>query len=308
MSIKCNLIIDSCCDLPASMVVGEGIKLLQFPYVLSDGTHYDDLFSTMTPKEFYDLMRKGEQPSTAQVALPHLRAAFEWAVQEGLPTVYLSFTAGLSGSFDAACIMREQILADHPDFELYVVDTLQASVTEGLFVLEAMRQREKGMTAKELVEWAEEARYYVDELFMIEDLDVLKRGGRISPTVALAGGKLDVKPMLNIDVDGTLSVAGIARGRKKGMKQLVSYYEKNHSVDGDNRIVFVGSADCDHDADRLVDMIQKSDPDAIVMRANIGPVIGSHVGPGMIAVVFWGNDKRGNLSISDRIARAVKGA
>lgn len=304
---KCNLIIDSCCDLPAELIQGEGIKMLQFPYILDGETLFDDLYQSVTPKEFYDKMRDGAQPSTSQLPLTTLREAFTQAAEEGTPTVYLSFTSGLSGSFDAACIMREQILADYPDFELYLVDTFQASMTEGLFVLEAMRQRDRGLTAKELNDWAMEARYYVDELFMIEDLDVLKRGGRISPTVALAGGALDVKPMLTIDAEGHLSVSGIARGRKKGIKQLVSYYEKNRSNDDGLRTVIVGSADCDKDAEKLVDLIVKSDPNVNVLRGNIGPVIGSHVGPGMIAVVFWGGDKRQGGSIADRIARKVKG-
>ncbi|MDO4182212.1 MAG: DegV family protein, partial [Coriobacteriia bacterium] len=220
---------------------------------------------------------------------------------------YLSFTAGLSGSFDTACLVRDQVLEEHPDFELYVVDTLQASLTEGLFIMEALALREKGMTAKELVAWAEEARYFVDELFMIDDLDVLKRGGRIPASVAVAGGKLDVKPLLNIDVDGHLGIAGVSRGRKKGFKQLLAYYEKNCFKEGGAHQVMVGGADCEHDVDRLIDMVQKADPDAIIHKGNIGPVIGSHVGPGMIAVVFWGNDKRKTLSISDRIARRVKG-
>ena len=162
-------------------------------------------------------------------------------------------------------------MAEHPDAELYLVDTHLASVAEGLLVHEALRQRDKGLTARELAQWAEEARYFVDAEFMVEDLEALRRGGRIPGSVAYAGSKLDVKPMLTIAPDGKLSLAGVARGRKKGIKQLAEV---------DDSILF--------------------------LESSIGPVIGSHVGPGMIAVVFWGGDKREDMSVADRIARKVK--
>ena len=126
-----------------------------------------------------------------------------------MPTVYLSFSSGLSGSFDAAVLVHGQIMAEHPDAELYLVDTHLASVAEGLLVHEALRQRDKGLTARER---AEEARYFVDAEFMVEDLEALRRGGRIPGSVAYAGSKLDVKPMLTIAPDGKLSLAGVARG------------------------------------------------------------------------------------------------
>ena len=122
--------------------------------------------------------------------------------------------------------MRDQLLAEHPEAELYLVDTLQASVAEGLLVYEAIQQRDKGLTARELAEWASEARFFVDAEFMVEDLESLRRGGRIPGSVAYAGSKLDVKPLLTIATDGKLSLSGVARGRKKGIKQLVEYYQR----------------------------------------------------------------------------------
>ena len=125
-----------------------------------------------------------------------------------------------------ACLVRDQLLAEHPEAELYLVDTLQASVAEGLLVYEAIQQRDKGLTARELAEWASEARFFVDAEFMVEDLESLRRGGRIPGSVAYAGSKLDVKPLLTIATDGKLSLSGVARGRKKGIKQLVEYYQE----------------------------------------------------------------------------------
>ena len=266
MQHKCNLIIDSCCDLPFEVVDREGVELIRFPYIMSDGEHADDLYQTSSAHDFYQAMRNGEEPTTAQVPV-----------------------------------------AEHPDAELYIVDTCLASVAEALLVYEALRQRDNGMTAQELARWAEEARYFVDAEFMVDDLEALRRGGRIPSSVAYAGSKLDVKPLLTITVDGKLSLAGVARGRKKGIKQLAEYYNKRKADSRPGRCVVIGNADCPKDAARLQEALGKGDDSILFLESSIGPVIGSHVGPDMIAVVFWGNDKREELSVADRIAKKVKG-
>lgn len=304
---KCNLIVDSCCDLPPELLERDDIQLLKFPYIVDGETFEDDMYQSRSVTDFYDLMRNGSEPTTAQLSVPQLMAAFETAVAEGVPTVYLSFSSGLSGSFDTAQLVRDQVLEAHPDFELYLVDTKLASVAEGLLVYEAIRQMDNGMSARELADWAEEARFFVDCEFMIEDLDVLRRGGRIPGSVAVAGAALDVKPLLTIDIEGKLQLIGVARGRKKGIKALVEYFQKNASQDEPSRCVVVGNADCAKDAQRLEEALRKVDEKLFFVEGNVGPVIGSHVGVGMLALVFWGSDKREKLSVADRIARRVKG-
>lgn len=303
----CNLIIDSCCDLPFEVVDREGVELVKFPYIMSDGEHADDLYQASTAHDFFQAMRDGEEPSTSQVPMHVYRSVFERAIESGVPTVALCFSSGLSGSFDVAALVREQLLAEHPSAELYVVDTRLASIAEALLVYEALRQRDNGMTAHELALWAEEARFFVDAEFMVDDLEALRRGGRIPSSVAYAGSKLDVKPLLTIGVDGKLTLAGVARGRKKGIKQLAEYYHKRAAAEGPGKHVVIGNADCPKDADRLKEALGKMEEDVLFLESSIGPVIGSHVGPGMIAVVFWGNDKREELSVADRIAKKVKG-
>lgn len=305
---RCHLIVDSCSDLPPDVVNQPGITLLRFPYVVDNGTFEDDLFQSVTAKEFYDAMRKGKEPSTAQLPIPVIEGVFREAAEEGTPTVYLSFTSGLSGSLDAAMLVRDRIVEEYPDFELHVVDTKLASIAEGFLVFEAMSQWERGASAAELAEWAEEARFFVDCEFMVEDLETLKRGGRIPGTVAAAGAALDVKPLLTIDIEGKLQLVGVARGRKKGIKQLIDYYEKRVSADGSSRCVFLGNSDCPKDMQRLRDGLEKLDDGLMFVESSIGPVIGSHVGPGMVALVFWGSDKRESMTVADRIARRIKGA
>jgi DegV family protein with EDD domain len=305
---KCNLIIDSCCDLPADLVASFNVDLIEFTFLMSDGEHLDDLGVSMSYHEFYERMRKGEQPKTAQVPYATLQRSFERACLSGVPTVYLCFTGALSGTYDTAVQVRDDLLVKYPEAALYVVDTKLPSAAEGLLVIEAMRQRDRGLTASEMVAWAEEARYYVNGFFTLPDLDSLRRGGRIPDMAAVAGSKLDIKPILTFDVDGRLTFFGVARGRKKSIRQLLRIYEERHLEDNPQTTIIVGSADALKEQKVLAEQVLKiTQGKATLWQTQIGPVIGSHVGPGMIAITFWGSDRRKRISLSDRIANVVSG-
>ncbi|MDO5335255.1 MAG: DegV family protein [Coriobacteriia bacterium] len=306
MDIKCNLIVDSCCDLPHEILKDEGVYLLKFPYIAEDGEHMDDLYQSVTPKEFYDKMREGDMPSTAQIPYPDLQAAIAWAASQDKPCVWLSFSSGLSGTYNTIDMLVSQAREENPDLQLEVVDTKLASVAEGLLVFEALRQRQRGLTASELAAWANEAQWFVNCGFMVDDLNALKHGGRIPASVAFAGSKLDVKVLLSIDLDGKLSMIGVARGRKKGFKALAERYAKGCDKGSESRTVLLGNADCPKDSQKLWELISKEDEGAVPLESSIGPVIGSHVGPGMVAVVYWGEDRRNSASVSDRIASRMK--
>lgn len=308
MEPQCNLIVDSCCELPVDMIDREGVTLLEFPFFFGTEEHFDDLWRSMTPHEFYERMRKGEQPSTAQLSIASLTNAFLTAAESGVPTVYLSFTSGLSGSFDLAIMVRDQVMQSHPSAELYVVDTLMASTAEAFLVSEAIRQRDKGMSAQELVAWVEEARYFVNAIFMVDDLESLRRGGRIPDSIAYAGSKLDVKPLLNFALDGTLAMKGVARGRKKAIRQMADFYTANADADAPSHLLAVGNADNARDMEKLKEAILKDHDDVVFMDSVVGPVIGCHVGPGMFSLVFWGSDRRESVSVADRIARRIRRA
>ena len=304
--VKCNMIIDSCCDLPPEVIDTPGVELLRFPFMIGDEQLLDDMFTSMSATDFYNRMRKGADVSTAQIPIVAITEAFERAIESGIPTVYLGFSSGLSGTFNTIELVRDQLVAQHPEAELYVVDTKLASIAEGLLVYEAIRQRALGLTARELVDWANEARFYVNEQFTLDELEWLKRGGRIPSSVAFAGSKLDVKPMLDISLDGRLSLTGVARGRKKGIRQLAEFYRKHAIELGEGCKIVIGSADCPKDVERLKDALYKVDETVLFLETNIGPVIGSHVGPGMLAIAFMGQDAREDLSVSDRIAKKVR--
>jgi DegV family protein with EDD domain len=302
---KCHLIIDSCCDLPADLVASYDVGLVRFSYTMSDGEHLDDLGVTLSHHDFYEAMRKGEEPSTTQVPLSELTTCFTEALESGVPTVYLAFPAALSGSYDTASLLAEQMLKEYPGRELYVVDTKLPSATAGLLIMEAVRQLDAGLTAKELVEWAKEARYYVNGFFTLSDLESLRRGGRIPDMVAVAGAKLDIKPTLTYDLNGRLIFKGVARGRKKAIKQLLQLYSERQEEQVPHTVL-VCSGDAIKEQKALAETVLKVSRWPVnIWQAQIGAVIGSHVGPGMLAIVFWGQDRRKTLSLTDRIAQEV---
>lgn len=305
---KCNLIIDSCCDLPADLVASYGVDLIRFTYTMSDGEHLDDLGVTLSHHDFYERMRKGEEPTTTQVPVAELSENFRVALESGLPTVYLSFPAALSGSYDTASLLAENMLKEYPGAELYVVDTKLPSAAAGLLIMEAMRQLDAGLTAKELALWAEEARYYVNGFFTLADLESLRRGGRIPDMAAVAGAKLDIKPLLTYDLDGRLTFKGVARGRKKAIKQLLQcYFERQ--AESTLSTVLVCSGDAVKEQKSIAEAILKEVKKPVnLWQTQIGAVVGSHVGPGMLAIVFWGPDRRKNVSLTDRIAQRVSGS
>jgi len=275
---------------------------------MEDGEYLDDLGLSLSHHEFYERMRKGAKPTTTQVPVAELTTLFAEAVASGTPTVFLSFTAELSGSHDTACIIADVMLKENPEAELYVVDTKLPSIAEGLFVMEAVRQLDAGLNAREMVKWAEEARYYVNGIFTLPDLESLRRGGRIPDMAAMAGAKLDIKPLLSYDLDGRLVFKSVARGRKKAIKQLLQFYTERQG-ESDNNIVLIGSSDAIKEQKAIAETVLKvSERPVSVWQTQVGAVIGSHVGPGMLAIVFWGKDRREDLSLTDRIAKRVSSA
>ena len=222
--------------------------------------------------------------------------------------MYLCFTSALSSSYDAACSAAEEVRRTHPDFELYVVDNALPCSCGELLAMEAVRQRAAGLTAAQLAEWANEAKYYVHGYFTLDSLDALAAGGRIPPAAAQLSAKLDVKPSLSFDLAGSLTLTGVNRGRKKALKSLVKSFHDNYVLDPSMPIAIV-SSDAEKDADWLEGAIRKEEGcgELTILRGSVGPTIGAHVGAGMVAVIFWGRNRAEKISLSDRIAKKVRG-
>lgn len=305
----CTLIFDSCADFAPSVAERLGIEVIHFPYVVDGKEYLDDLWQSQTPHEFYEKMRKGAQVSTSAVSPGRYYEVFSKAYERGIPAIYFGLTAGLSSSISCAEQAAEMVRSEHPDFELYVMDNLLPSATAELFAIEAVRQLNNGLSAAELYEWAKDARYFIQGYFTLDNFDALAAGGRIPPAAAQIGGKLDVKPELSYDLNGSLTLRGVCRGRRKALKAILAEFRESYSHDTSLPVAIV-TADAEKDGDWLEAAARKEPgcEDLVVIRSSISPVIGSHTGPGMVGFGFWAKDRREKMSITDRIARKVRGS
>ena len=284
------LVIDSCSDLTAAIVDGLDVAELHFPFMLAGEGRIDDFGRTLPHRSLFAAMREGDHPSTAQVPLADMEALFRTHAEAGRTVIYLGFSSGLSGTFESAHLARAAVLADHPAADIRLVDTLSASVIEGLLVHAAARKLAEGATADELVAWVERERLRANGLFTLENLESLRRGGRISDVAAAAGTMLDIKPILTMNGEGKLVIKKSLRGRKKSLSALVDMVAEH--VNGDTpRVLAIGHADVPEDAERVRQAVEERlSPDEVLML-EVGPVIGAHVGPGMVAVAFFGAER-----------------
>ena len=306
----CKILVDSPADFAPAVAERLGVRVIPFSYVTPEGEFLDDMWETRNPHDFYEFMRKNPDVriTTAAVTPGRYMEVFEEELADGLPILYLGFTGGLSSSIDSARQAAEAVMQAHPEAKIYVLDNLCPSLAAQLLAIEVVRQAAEGLTAEELYYWAKDARYFVQGYFTLDSLNWLSLGGRIPPTAANVGGKLDIKPELTYDRTGALSLCGMCRGRKKALRAIIQDFRENYGHDRALPIA-IASADADKDADWLEAQIrrEKGCEDVVIIRSSISPVIGSHVGPGMVAVAFWGGDRREKLSLTDRIARKVRG-
>ncbi len=299
MSVKFNLLSDSTCDFTAEESRRNNVTILPFTYTEAgkpDGGFHgvDDQFQSRTPHEFYQAIRDGATPMTSQPSQLVFEQAFREALETGLPTVLFCISSGLSGGYNGAVTaldrLKEELGKD--DLPIYIVDTLLAATPMYLLVRQAVKMRDEGAEAREVYEWALEARYNVQTLVVVNSLETLQRGGRIPKSVAVVAGALDAKPVLDMKTDGTLRVVGVTRGMKKGLKRLVKFYADSYHEDAYEQIINIGNADYQEEVDHLIELLKKADPNAQIVVTNIGPTIGCHVGPDMISMSFWGADRR----------------
>lgn len=303
MAAKCQILCDSTCDL--SQTCMEQLSLTYVPFSYHDTSEIalsgpDDLFQSINAHDFYNAMRKGAHPMTSQPSQADFDTLFQKMYESKTPAVYFSLSSGISGAFEGAQLALARLQEAHPDEEIriYIVDTRLASTALTLFIEAACKKRDEGLNAEQLVMWAEEARREVHVYFMVENLDALHRGGRIPKSVALIGSALDVKPILSINLEGKLEVVSVVRGRKKGMRKLLEYFEKEHAADAPYSACAIGDADVAEDAYELAGAVSSAVEE--LYRPSIGPTMGAHVGPGMLSICFWGAD-RSNMKPTGKV-------
>ena len=280
------IVTDSTTDLPKSYYEEKGIPVVSLSYIM-DGVTYEDM-NGLSSQEFFDKIRNGSMPTTSQINPDQAKEALEPMVKEGKDILYIAFTSGLSGSYNSVRIAGEELAESYPDRKIVVIDSLCASMGEGLLLYKAMEMKEQGKTLEEIAEWVENNKLNVCHDVTIDDLHHLHRGGRVSKTSAVVGTIIKIKPIIHVNEEGQLIVIGKERGRKRAMLSLVDRMEKK-SAGFDNDVVMIVHGDVEEDAEFLKKEIQdRFGIDNIIING-IGSVIGSHTGPGVISIFYMGD-------------------
>lgn len=245
---------------------------------------------TITTEEFYALQRAGNYATTTQIGPSVYFQFFEEALRAGQNVLYLCFTSGMSGTFQSAQVCADALAEAYPDRKIICVDTLCASVGEGFLVWEAARRQAAGYSLEELAQWVTESRLKVCHWFTVDVFDHLRRGGRVSAAAAVLGTALQIKPLLHVDEAGRLAVVEKPRGRKQAIKAQLARMEQGWMPELGSTVM-VGHGDCAEGAHMLEEAIRAQFPTADIVTADIGPIIGAHTGPGMLAVIYWGSTR-----------------
>lgn len=291
---SCRIIVDSCSDITAGIAAELGVDVVEFPFVVNGRDCLDDQFESVSAEQFYDGMRSGDRVLTSAIPTGRFVEIFEQCADDGVPTIYLSFTAGLSSSVYDAQQAASMVVQQHPGFELAVVDNCLPALTALLLAQQACRHRDAGKDVRWIAEWARWAKRRIHGHFTIDDLHWLSNGGRIPAAAASIGSLLDMKVNLTYDLDGALTLTGMSRGRKKSIKNILAQFKENYDY-GSQMPIAICDAGCPSDADELERQVRAAvgQPCPEIYRVPLDPTIGAHVGPGMVALAFWGVDRVG---------------
>ena len=285
------IVTDSTCDLPANIVTDLGITVIPMEFQLDgttylnypDGRDYDF-------HAFYDALRAGKASTTSQVNYQTFLDTFTPILESGRDILYLAFSSGLSGTYNGSVIAANDLMEKYPGSKVISVDTLAASVGEGLLVYAAAKKREEGLSLDELAQWVTDNRLHLCHWFTVDDLNHLKRGGRISPAVAIIGTALGIKPVMHVDDEGHLIPVSKVRGRRKSLDALVEHMAETCDKP-ESQTVFIGHGDSKEDAEYVAKLVRQKFKVKNIILNYIGPVIGSHSGPGTLALFFFGTHR-----------------
>lgn len=282
---------DATADLTLEMLKGlPKVEIIPMQVEI-DGQQYSyGPYGNLPVHVFYELQRQGHFATTSQINPRTYHYYFDRALKQGMDVLYLGFSSGMSGCMQSAQICAEELKIIYPNRKIICIDTLCASVGEGFLVLEAAQRQAEGMELEELAAWVSGNRLKICHWFTVDVFDHLKHGGRVSAASAAMGTMLGIKPVLHVNAEGKLDVAEKPRGQRKAMAAQLSRMEFGWKPDICQRII-IGHGDDPVRADLLAAEVAKRNPDAQIQMTYIGPVIGAHTGPGMLALIYWGNNR-----------------
>ena len=288
MAHRFVLITDSTVDENAGYYAENDIPYAPLSLTVDGRTLEEDCGQTLSFHDFYDLLRQGKQASTAQAKMDCFLRLFEQALAAGQDVLYVGFSSGLSGTYQAGCMAAAELAPRYPDRKILCVDSLAATGGEYLLVDKAREMRDQGCTAEETAAEIERLRLQVVHLFTVDDLNHLYRGGRLSRASAIVGSLLGIKPLLYMDDAGKLCVHGKLRGRQNVIRWLAE--RALCGITDRNTPVRISHGDCLEDAQLLADLLAKGGVQADIRY--VGTVIGSHTGPAVLAIFFFGEQRK----------------
>ena len=284
------IVTESSADLDAALVQELGVEVLPLTFLMEGQTYRNFPDNReIDPHQFYDRLRQGAMATTSAVNVAQYVEALEPLLQAGQDVLVLAFSSGLSATCGSAVMAAEELTERYPQRKVYVVDTLCASLGQGLLVWLAAKEREKGKTIEEVRDWTEQTKLHICHEVTVDDLDTLKRGGRISATTAVLGSMLQIKPIIHVDNEGHLINVAKCRGRHTSLKMLVDRMAER--VDGPVETVFISHGDCLEDAKAVGEMVKERFGVPEVRYNHVGPVIGAHTGPGVVALFYVGRER-----------------
>ena len=286
-----TIVTDSSCNLTAKTIDDYGLEIISLKYFAGDKA-FESYTKGTDPdfKAFYDMARKKEPLSTTLASPELCEQVFDKVLATGSDLIYIGFSSGLSGTFQVAHNILEELKEKYPNQKIYYVDSLAASLGQGLLVHYAVNKKNEGATIEELYNWLMENRLNLCHWFTVDDLFYLKRGGRVSGAAAVMGTVLSIKPVLHVDDNGKLIPKAKAIGRKRAIETLVSKM-KETAINPEEQVVYISHGDCLEDAEYLADLVKKEMNVKEVYIHFIEPVIGCHAGPGTLALFFMGTHR-----------------
>ena len=281
---------DNNSDLPEKYLKDHGVGCMYLSYSM-DGKNYTH-GNFLPEHEFYEAMRNGSMPTTAQVNPENAKALLEPYLKEGKDILHIAFSSALSSSYNNACIAANEVMEEHPGARIVVIDSLAASMGEGLIVYKAIEMKKSGKSMDEIIDFVNEHKLNVVHNFTVDDLNHLYRGGRVSKTTAIIGTLANIKPILHVNNEGRLINIGKVRGRKKSLIALVDRMEEHiGSYRDKNDIVFISHGDCLQDAQFVAGLVKERFGIDNIWINYICPTIGTHSGPGTVALFFMGESR-----------------
>lgn len=283
------IITDSSCDLPQWKVDEIGVDVVPLTVDL-DGKIYTNYLDwrEIEPKVFYDELRAKKPSKTSAANIGDFREAIEPYLKEGKDVLYIGFSSGLSGTYNAGRMAAEELSEEYPERKIMTVDSLCAALGQGMFVVMAAEEKAKGKSIEEVHKFCEDNRLHLAHWFTVDDLFFLHRGGRVSKATAIVGSTLGIKPVLHVDNEGKLIKVEVARGRKASLKKLVEHMRATYTALDK---VYICHGDCEDEAKAVGKMITDEFKVGEMIIHHIGPVIASHSGPGTMAVFFMGKER-----------------